>query len=85
MLFLIYLNLVAERLADFAFYHSAKPAPQTVNGNFHGTFIQAELARGFGLGNVFDVARQPWLESFELCGSTSTLLFPGKSPQGTVE
>src|SRR5262245_106380 len=76
---------IVQRLANLGLDQFAEAAPQTVNRNFYGAFIGAELAGSVRLGKILRIAREPWLERFEMRGFSGGRVFFGQGSERPVE
>ncbi len=85
MQFFVHLGAVIHGLAYFIFDHFPKAAAESVNGHFDRAFVQAKLAGGLGMRNVFVVAGQPGFERFELVGLPGGFVFRGENGEGAGE
>ena len=60
--FFVHLGAIAHRPGDFALDHVAEMAAETVDGDLHRAFGQAELVGRVGLREVFRIAGEPRFE-----------------------
>ena len=69
------LSRILQGATNFRFDQVAEAAAQTMDCNFDHAFIEAELTRGIGLGEVFNVTCEPRLEDMEMFGFSGGLVF----------